>query len=472
MAPMKEIPEIPKDTIRLSDWSGLSDFGGTAEVYAPRNEEEIVSLVRYCHDNRQTLRVVGLQTSWNALWYTTGVMMTTKNLRAVMAINPADKTVTCQAGTTLEEIHKVLWENRLTLDTAPAVDWVTVGGAICTGSHGSGPASISSSMIGCRLVTASGEVLELAEGDERLDAVRISMGALGVLSSVTLRVVDAFYVALKRTRIPEAEWKRYLTEGEMSYVQWFPHTGLSSLVRVDVLSGKEEADQRAAAITLKGFDASNPEEVQRYPGDVVKAGNAVVELANKVPSLFAARNRFIMDVFFQDMEKVGPAHKVLMSFQSSPIAGGEWSVPADRFHAAFADLQALIKDGNFFLPIVWLKKVKGETAWLSAADQECVQCGIYHSRIPGSPDHARKMVHRVERLMVKHGGRPHLGKLISLDPADFRRVYHQWDKFNALRRRMDPDGMFWSQTMAGRLNCKTWYPKPRAMSDDHAHRGN
>src|SRR5208337_2173114 len=130
--------------------------------------------------------------------------------------------------------------------------------------------------------------------------------------------------------------------------------------------GKEEADQRAARITLKGFDASNPEFVRRHPGDVVKAGNAVVELANNAPSLFAARNRFLMDVFFQDMETVGPAHKVLMSFQSSPIAGGEWSVPVNRFHAAFAGLQEFVSAGDFYLPVVWLKKVTGETAWMSA----------------------------------------------------------------------------------------------------------
>ena len=55
---------------------------------------------------------------------------------------------------------------------------------------------------------------------------------------------------------------------------------------------------------------------------------------------------------------------------------------------------------------------------------------------------------RVERLMLKHGGRPHLGKLIYLDPADLRRMYPNWEKFDALRRRMDPHGMFWSGALA------------------------
>jgi FAD/FMN-containing dehydrogenase len=450
-------PAMPMETIRLSDWSGLTDFGGTAEVYAPANEGEIIGLVRYCRDNQKKLRVVGLQTSWNALWYTPDVMMTTKNLRGVTDIDPVNKTVTCGAGTTLEVLHKALWDKGLTLDTAPAVDWVTVAGAISTGSHGSGPPSISSSMIGCRLITASGDVLVLREGDERLDAVRISMGALGIMSSVTLRVVDAFYVALKRTRIPETDWKRYITEGEMSYVQWFPHTGFSSLVRVDVLRTKEEADKRASQIKVHAFDPTDPEELRQTSESapsltencqLTRAGNAVLELGNNVPAQFAARNRFIMEVFFQDTEKVGPAHRILMSYQSDPVAGSEWSVPVEKFAGAFADLQKLISEDGYFLPVVWLKKVKAESAWLSAADEECVQCGIYHSRIAGTPDHAREMVYRVERIMLKYGGRPHVGKLISLNPSDVRRVYPNWDKFNTLRRQMDPEGMFWSKLLA------------------------
>ena len=69
-----------------------------------------------------------------------------------------------------------------------------------------------------------------------------------------------------------------------------------------------------------------------------------------MPSTFPARNRYLLDVLFQDIVKVGPAHEVLMSFESAPIAGGEWSVPASRFPAALADLQAAIADGDFVLP--------------------------------------------------------------------------------------------------------------------------
>lgn len=436
------------ETIRLADWSGFTDFGGTAEVYAPSNEDEIVELVRYCHDNHKKLRVVGLQTSWNTLWYCQDVMMTTKHLNKITEIDVEKRTITCEAGATLEQIHKVLWEKGLTLNTSPAVDWVTIGGSISTGSHGSGPASNSSSLISCRLVTADGNVIEIGEGDERLDAVRVSVGVLGVLSTVTLKVVEAFYVSLKRTRILTEDWKRYLTEGEMSYLLWFPHTDYSVLAAVEIIADPAEAQKRAEAASTKGFDANNPEDLERLGVNITKYIGAVAELANIMPATFPARNRYLLDVFFQNIEKVGPAHEVLMSFESVPIAGGEWSVPVSRFEAALADMQAEIAKGDFYLPIVWLKKVAAESAWLSAADEECVQCGIYHNLFEGTPSHVKDMVRRIESLMLRHGGRPHLGKLIYLDPADLRRMYPHWDKFNALRQQMDPNGMFWSEALA------------------------
>ena len=441
-------PTIQMESMRLADWSGYTDFGGTAEVYAPRTEAEIVDLVRYCRDNQRKLRVIGLQTSWNTLWYCPDVMMTTKYLNHIQEIDVKNRTITCESGVTLEQIHDALWEKGLTLDTAPAVDWVTVGGSVSTGSHGSGPASNSSSMIGCRLITADGSIVEIGEGNELLDAVRISMGTLGVLSTITLKVVDAFYVSMDRVRIPTRDWKRYLTEGEMSYLLWFPHTEYSVLAKCEVIRDPAEAERRAAEVSSKGFDANNPDDVERLGVDINKPVSAIAGFANIMPSTFPARNRYLLDVLFQDVKKVGPAHEVLMSFRSAPIAGGEWSVPVARFEAALADMQAEIAKGDFYLPIVWLKKVAGETAWLSAADEECVQCGIYHHLIEGTPSHVKEMVTRIERLMLRHGGRPHVGKLIYLDPADLRRAYPKWDKFNALRRQMDPQGMFWSDALA------------------------
>ena len=444
MTGTKSIEEVPKERLRLVDWSGFTDFGGEAEVFAPRNESDIRSVVRYCRSQNKKLRVVALRTSWNALWYSPDVMMSANHLTAIKEIDPKNHTVTCEPGITLEELHKALWEKGLALPTAPAPGWVTLGGALSTGSHGSGPPSISSSMIGCRLVTGDGEVIEIGENDERLDAVRLSLGMLGVISMVTLRVVDTFYVKLSQTRIPTSDWKRFLTEGEMSYLLWFAHTDSSLMARVDIIPNP----------TRKPVPCGPPPPETNSVEFISKYIRGVNEVANIHPWTFPARSRYIKDVLFTEGEVAGPVHEVLMSFQAiGPIAGAEWAVPVPRFDAAMADLEKEMANGLYLPAPVWLKKVKSETAWLSAADEDCVQCGIYHNVNPGTPWHVRDMVSRVERLMLRHHGRPHLGKLIYLSPAELKSVYRNWPKFDALRRKLDPAGVFWTDRMEERFGA-------------------
>jgi FAD/FMN-containing dehydrogenase len=440
MTGSKLIEAVPKERVRLSDWSGLTDFGGDAEVFAPRNESEICSVVRYCASQGKKLRVVGLRTSWNSLWYSPEVMLSTSRLNAIKEIDPVGHTVTCGAGVTLTDLHRELWAKGLTLETAPGVDWVTIGGALATGSHGSGPPSISSSLISCRLVTAGGEAIEIGEHDERLDAVRLSMGMLGILSEVTLKVVDAFYVRLTRTGIPVSQWKRCVTDGDMSMTLWFAHTDSSVLVKVDILSKAEVEELKPGPL---------PEDDAPL---VEKYVTPITEFAQLRPSAFPARNRYLRDVFFGDGEVIGPAHQILMSFIApGPIAGAEWSVPVARFGDAMADMEKEMAAGLYLPGPVWLKHVKPETAWLSAADEHCIQCGIYHMVIPTAPSPVKDMVSRMERLMLRHGGRPHLGKLIYLDPEDLKSAYPNWGKFEALRREMDPAGVFWTERMEERF---------------------
>lgn len=427
---------IDVESIPSRDWSGFTSFGDKENVYCPKSEAEISNLIRHCYAHQKKLRVVGDRTSWSALWYCKDVIMSTKYLNAIKEIDLINRTVTCEAGVTVRELQKVLWEKGLILDTAPGIDWITVGGAISTGSHGSGCASISSSLISCRLVLGNidGEVIEIGEEDERMDAVRISLGMLGVLSTVTLRVVDAFWVKVKQTRILTQDWKQFLTQGEMSYALWFPHTKYTVLVQADKID------------TPHSFTAQKKPD-ENIP-DLSKYTLAVSELANLMPSTFPACNRYLLDVLFGDREMFGPMHKLLTSFESMPIAGSEWSVSYSRFEAVLADMQEKIARGNLFLSApVFLKKVETETAWLRAADEPSVQCGIYHNLIEGTPLHVKSMVMQIEQIMLAHGGRPHLGKLIYLNSNALKKLYFRWDKFDNLRRKMDPTAMFWTSSI-------------------------
>ena len=112
---MPDMEPIERESIRLVDWSGHTDYGRT-EVFAPKTEGEVVALVRGCRTARKKLRVVGLRTSWNALWYCKDVMMASDRLDAIKEIDVAGRTVTCEVGVPLSVLHPALWEKGLTLN--------------------------------------------------------------------------------------------------------------------------------------------------------------------------------------------------------------------------------------------------------------------------------------------------------------------------------------------------------------------
>jgi L-gulonolactone oxidase len=217
--------------------------------------------------------------------------------------------------------------------------------------------------------------------------------------------------------------------------------------------------QRVTAAQTRGGGPKTPadQDGTRPPDSAAFSPNAVRRavggLANIEPSTFPARNRYLLEAFYPDSDESGPAHEMLMSYHSDPIAGAEWAVPVKHFDAVLSEFQEGIAKGDLYLPILWFKKVHGESAWLSAADEDCVQCGIYHDVIEGTPSHVKATVTRVERIMLRHGGRPHLGKLICMTPSELKRLYPRWSQFDTLRRQMDPDGMFWTELIEARFGA-------------------
>jgi L-gulonolactone oxidase len=247
----------------------------------------------------------------------------------------------------------------------------------------------------------------------------------------------------------------------MSYALCFPYTDLSALVRVDILPDPIEVQKATAAQPEARRESDQPQANQEltHPPDTGgpfgphAARLAVGGLANDQPSTFPARNRYLLEAFYPDSDESGPAHEMLMSYRSDPIAGAEWAVPVKQFDAVLAEFQDGIARGDLHLPILWFKKVRGESAWLSAADEDCVQCGIYHDVIEGTPSHVKATTTGVERIMLRHGGRPHLGKLIYMSPSELKRLYPRWNQFDSLRRQMDPEGMFWTELIEARFGA-------------------
>ena len=402
------LSSIQSASIPLRDWSGFTVLGETVDAYAPTTESEVVQIVQHCAAQSRQCRVVGRRTSWNVKWYgdPRTVLISSEHLQDLVFDSDA-ATVTCGPGVLLETLHREAWARGLTLSTSPAPPWVTIGGAVATGSHGSLMAgSLSSSLIGCHIVKADGSVEVLDSRHPDLDAARISMGMLGVMTQLTLQLEPAYRLTLVQQPIAVSDWREALVNsGPMSFVHASTRRDSSTLFKVNRAVSADESDDRI----LSGKDAQ---------------GHAWI---------------------------TGPAHLVAMNYQppTPTIAGGEWAVPLDSMSdvlMVFRSIASLLPDR------IWLKKVRGESAWLAGGsdpEKVYVQLGSYHE-VTGhqSPQIVVDMVKEIERIMIPFGGRPHFAKLTSMSPAQLSAVHPELQRFHSVRKRWDPANVFYTQRLS------------------------
>ena len=239
-----------------------------------------------------------------------------------------------------------------------------------------------------------------------IDAARISLGMLGVMTQLTLKLDPAYRLKLVEQSIATGDWREALVDsGPMSFIHASPTDPTSTLFKVV----KESSLPPLSNDVVTGKDA----EGQPW--------------------------------------MAGPAHLVVMNFQppSPTIAGGEWAVPLDLF----SDVMKAFQSQDFSLPSkIWLKKVTGESALLASGDDPkkvYVQCGAYHDVVGNqNPQIIVDMVQKIDALMFANGGRPHLAKLIPTTSEQMRQLYPALTQFQEIRRQFDPYNLFYTQRLA------------------------
>ena len=158
-------------------------------IARPGSEEELSELVA----GARAVRAVGSGHSFTDIACTDGLMVDMSRMGRVLSVEGED--VTVEAGVTLHALGEELAARGLALENQGDIDAQTLAGALSTGTHGTGArfGNLSSRVVGMRIVTGSGEPVDVRGGDELL-AARVGLGALGVISRVTVRCVPAFTI--------------------------------------------------------------------------------------------------------------------------------------------------------------------------------------------------------------------------------------------------------------------------------------
>jgi FAD-linked oxidoreductase len=399
----------------------------------PRSVDGVRAALAQARDAGLGVRVAGAGHSFTDAVLTDGMLLDIGALSGVRDADPATGLVRLGAGTTLREASAELDRLGLAFENLGDIDVQTLAGAISTATHGTGAAlrNLPAQVEELELVTAGGDVVRASARDDAdlFRAARVSVGALGVITEVTIRAVPAFTLRRVDAPMPLEEVLGALDE----HAAGAPHFELFTFPYT----------RTALTRTTRRVDAPPrpPGRARRWLEDVALANGAFAAacMAGRrahrlIPGLNRAVTRAAGEAVRQDR-----SYRCFASPRMVRFTEMEYAIPragaAETVRAVLAHIEARRLPVSFPLE---LRFVAPDDAFLSpASGRETAYVAVHAYR--GMP---WEWFRDVERIADSHGGRPHWGKRHFQTAATLAPRFEHWHDFQAVRARLDPGGLF------------------------------
>ncbi len=399
-------------------------------IVRPTSEAKLVDVVTRAAQRGDRARAVGTGHSFTDCPCTDGVMIDMTGLQRVVSADPASGLVTIEGGAKLHTLGPQLAERGLGLENQGDIDAQSITGATATATHGTGARfpNLSARIVSMRLVTAAGEILTLSEGDEYL-AARVSLGALGVISQVTVQTVPLYTLHRRDERRSLTETLDRLDE----FVDGNDH------FEFFVFPYGESALTRATSRSIEA-PTPTPRWKRRLSEDLENVGLSLIcRTGRRFPSAAPSLNR-LMTSLISEATVEDRAYKVYATERKVRFTEMEYAFP--REHAREAIRRVIDVVHRRKLPIMFPLEVRfaaADDAFLSTA-QGRDTCYIAVHQYTGME--FETYFRAVEEIMDEYAGRPHWGKRHYQTAATLRERYPDFDRFTAVRDRLDPNRVF------------------------------
>ena len=406
---------------KMTNWAENFEYS-TSHVFEPKNVEQVRETVRA----QRKLKALGTRHCFNRIADSRDGFLLTKAMDESISLDAAAKTVTVNAGITYGRLAVELDRKGFALHNLASLPHISVAGACSTGTHGSGEknGNLATAASGLEIVTAKGDILHLTKQKdaEMFRASVVGLGALGVITKVTLNIQPAFTM------------RQYVYQ-DLPLEQMRDHFDAieASGYSVSLFTDWQKRRINEVWIKARSSDAS-----YNGPAELFGARKATKNL-HPISELSAENCT-------EQLGVPGPWYDRLPHFRMgfTPSAGkelqSEYFVP--RRHAVEAIL-ALEKMRDQITPHLMISEIRAIAAddlWLSPAYKQA-SIALHFTWKPDWPS-VSKLLPVIERELGPYKPRPHWGKLFTMAPAQLRASYERMPEFIAMCQRLDPQGKF------------------------------
>jgi FAD/FMN-containing dehydrogenase len=395
------------------NWVGNQSFIARHRA-EPRSEDELAALVHEASRQNLPVRVAGSGHSFTPVVATSGLLLNLKNMQGLVSADLDRKRVVVSAGTRIGDIGRALKEIGLWLANQGDIDTQAIAGALSSGTHGTGIAlgCLSSQAVGMRLVQSDESVFEL-DGDrdtETMAAAQVSIGMLGVISTVTLQAISAY-------NLKETLWREdfescmerhdeLATNNRHFSFFWCPVAESRHLYCLPDVAAVSKVKREHDVCEMK---VMNVTDEQPYSNET-------------------------------NFERVAYSSEIYPIEYIPNFHELEYAIRIENGKDALRQIRELMltKHTDCIYPVEY-RFVAGDSGMLSP----------YHERasvtisVSGGPgiDYWSYLLD-VDAILRRYGARPHWGKLHFNRADDMPSLYPRFHDFQAIRRKIDPSGRF------------------------------
>ncbi len=409
------------DILAWRNWSG-NQISYPANRFGPRNEDELRTILM---ESSGPVRAVGSGHSFSPLVPTDTTMISLDRIRGVKSVDPEAGLAVLNAGGKLARLSPELETHGVAFPNLPDINKQTLAGAISTATHGSGKnaPSMSADVRSLRLVAANGDILECSSerNADLFAAAQVSLGALGIITQAGYHVEPSHYLERKTWVEPYDTLMSRATQlfethrsFEFFYVPFTGHCLAIAHNKTDnAPSGNSMSDDNEGLVSLKKLR----------------------DTVSFIPPLRRALGRSaIKDIEAETVSDT--SWKLLSSERTMRFNELEYHMPVAQAFDTLDEIIGILERDHrdVFFPIE-VRYIKGDTAWLSpfeGCDRISIAVHVHHE------DDYQFLFTDIEPVMKRRGGRPHRGKLNTLESADFKELYRHWDDFKRVRQEVDP----------------------------------